>query len=1623
MKKLYENEEQPSHYYYMYKRLFLCIITNKIFIALFCFVEFIDIFSFTVGLVPDFFNLGKSYNDNDILLVKFLFKFSPFNNIFHLLVNEKDYTINKLPTFITIGIYILFWIFFYIFLFTFKDFDYDRESNFQKIKSIIIINFYSYVFLRILGILGIDCTISLILSIIFQNSYNYKDIILLFILIMLTIGDIFARLTYFTQFSVLLKFKFHKSDINKYPFDTFIGEQCDKVYVFIKILISIQYNYYFLNKKNVTIGLLFIDFLTLMGILSLGFYILYIFFIDTTNLVYITLNQITLFRIICINQCCVSIILFFIFYSHNSYILFTCFTLIYFVLQFIITLTNFSSYITSQAILSNNILGVCWFFQTNNIDQGNFITAWIVNHKINCTSKVCEICLELNIKNNEENFEGLDNSPVKKGKHKIKNIITNSILINDENKNLIESYNINSIIKAYPPFSFICKLLGIAYKNRHKYEKEDNLRLDFIYLTVLFLSQGNQHFRFFRKIFILSKKYKKYERVVSMLRTITELVKSSNKSLIDKYEFIKKNEDLQNDMIKYINDFENFIYFESKTPENYVNISNKFYQIEQNTNLEIIKRKNIEYDYQMVLLRYTYETLINSKIKSASEFDINYYADYINYHSLNDKIILMYFSFERRLFTIIRGSKEILPFSGKNFDYLFPEFFKNFGINGFIEKLKNDNITEGKNLIELISKDLVHNENIGYVSSFKIEYQVYPTIKTDELLINMNYLLNFSGIIIFKISHNTYQENLFSLSSNLFKFFGVTPEILYIISKEGIHIPMSSLFSEIGINISKTKNSRLFIHNKYLKLHKKILKVEGINECLNYKDIKNFSENFKKLIGEKKEIYFSLKKKFECDDSKNKYIVYYIKEQKKKKTGTIIDHLTTIMNSFNIHETLNTQDNEIIDVEEENNNNIEEDTIKKKKEKKNLLVTQNLSIFSQASMSAVSSKKGNASGIKGKIKNIKSNKKIKFQQIYYFTIGIFFYGLCIMILTLIFLVIILRQKNLFKKVFDLFQLFRQMQRSLEAISLSLFSNFCYYSGGNNSCVNYYKKYSYNLTHIYYSFQKVPLINDIIINDLNKRFEIANTVFNDFEKDVFRLNFKKINYIKQFSIQKYKILRTNDFINLLRENILFMDLIREYINWITQIINNNEYLTEKFSLFNIELNQQKSEYLYIAGNNSYLSQFQKNMYLIVLNCPLIHKGLDSSSTIIQDEFQLALNNLNNYLLGFFLALILLHIILYLICNLFLNIFLKVFKSKILQMNIRFEKKEFICFIRQRYSLLKNLCYLYQDNPNYLVSTINSSTNNYRQKLKENQNKSILESNDEKNNEKSINFPELNDNHFKTLIKNYQLIIALSFIFYFIYAIVFYIYIDLGKKKLFWLVKYSIINQQLDSLTYDNSNSLIYLILSNSSRYDIGERIYDKKNYDYLFEKMVELHQIIREKETMEEVYKNIFPPMNTLIDLNFINGKINDEVFSKVLLSLGSDLNSFLKVLCSHFIVSTVGDDTMFIKNVLYLLNQMYNKYFMGSFEEIQNQIDNSDLFDLYTFILIINKIMRYYFNQSIFTWEIEKVFNYFSSLIMPYLILNMILEVVIFVILNVFVISKIKITNNKLNAFIKSLTL
>ena len=1618
-----KKKENSNHFFYMYKRLFLCIFTHKIFIIIFCFGEFLDIFSCSLSIIPDFFNYNEIYSEKDVKIVKILYKISPYHYFLEQIFDYNKYSIKKIPAYITIFIFIIFWVIFYITLYSFGDFNYEHESLFNQIKSIFLINFYSYFFLRIIAIFGVNSLISLIFSIIFQKTYSFVDILILFLLIMLLIGDTLSKYSFFTEFSVLLKFKFQKSLINKYPFDTFFGEQYDKIFIFIKILICIQNNYYFQNKHQVNVLLLFIDFLILMGILSLGLYLLKMFFLNKDSLIYISLNDITLYRIIFINQSCVSIIFFFLFYDKDDYILFTCFSIIYFIIQVIISVTNFENYITSQAILSKNILGVCWFFQTNNIDHGTFITSWVVNHKINCEKFNCEICQELNEKEKEENFDGLDFSPKKKQKAKITKFHTTILKennISEEKSTFVESYNINSIMKAFPPFNFISKLLFIAHKQRHLFDNNDILRLDFLYLTVLFLSQSNQHFRFFRNIFILTKKYRNQERIVSMLRTITELVKNSNKDLIDRYFIIKKNEDLKNDMLKYIKDFQKFLNFEIKTPENYLKIANKFVSIKQHPNISSIIRKNNDYDYKMLVLRFIYESLINPKPKNSNEFDIGFYIDFLNFHYRKDKIILLSFSIERRAFTIIRGSKQILKYNGKNFDSLFPEFFKTYGINICIDKLKNADIKDKKNYIELLCKDLSSSEDYGFVNSLKIEYAVYPTIKIDELLIDMSYYNDYINVIIFKIENNI--ELLFSFSPLLFKYFGLTPEILDVLNKAGKNITFQEIFNVIN----STQNGRylcLFKNYSYFQLYKELMKVEGINECTNYigfnkSNILSFEEG-------NNEIYFSLSKKLSLDDQKRKLNIYFIKEQRRKNTGTLVDSKPQLKTTIMFSETLNLsktnyKTNESNDKSTSNENN--KDAIKKYNPKDNNLGGAPLSLFSQASMSALSFNKNNISGIKNVLNNKTEEKHKRYKQVTYFTLSIFIYGLCLMILAFTCLIFVLREKNVFKRLFDLFQYFKKFQRSIEITPLSLFANFCYFSKGNKECVNYYENYSKDIQNKKDSFKKIPLINIALQLDLPGRFEISLTSFKTFENEIYVLN---LNDIKNQEISKFKILINNSSIIIQREVLLFLDLIREYMNWLTYILQNN-YLEEKFALLNFTYNDNNQQIIITADNSTQLSQIKKNMYLVLLNNPMVNVGLEKICDTIQKKFQNSFNILKGYLFGFFIALLILHIILYFICYSFLFVLIKMLKLNIFPMNSQFENLKYITFIQDRFSNLKVLCELYSENPNQIINTITSDEEAFKKEIKDRiQNKNS--NNNDSNNDSKENvihktkLPEINDKHFIIIVQIYKIVITITFLLYFIYTIVFFICVDMSKRKLLWLVDYSNINQKLDSYTYDTFNSLIYLMLTNSSRYDIGKRTLNLENYDYLFEKMVELHQVIREKETMEVIHKNIFPPLNTQVDLNCLNAKIDDQVMRNALNQINIDLKDFLYIICENFPISTIGDDTMFIKNILYLLNQLYNKYYQGNFEDIQNLIQQPDLFNLYTFVLIINRIIRFYFNESIFKQEIDNIFHHFSNLIIPYLIFNMIWEIIIFIILNIFVIAKIKIMYNKLNHFIESL--
>ena len=86
-----------------------------------------------------------------------------------------------------------------------------------------------------------------------------------------------------------------------------------------------------------------------------------------------------------------------------------------------------------------------------------------------------------------------------------------------------------------------------------------------------------------------------------------------------------------------------------------------------------------------------------------------------------------------------------------------------------------------------------------------------------------------------------------------------------------------------------------------------------------------------------------------------------------------------------------------------------------------------------------------------------------------------------------------------------------------------------------------------------------------------------------------------------------------------------------------------------------------------------------------------------------------------------------------------------------------------------------------------------------------------------------------------------------------------------------------------------------------------------------------------------------------------------------------------------------------------------------------NQLHSAVLFDCYTLVLTLNRIIRFHFNNFIFIDEVNDVFDYFSTLIIIYLVFNMVFEIILFLLLNMGIIYQIKHNNKLMLDFISSL--
>ena len=1314
-----------------FKRSVVFLIKTKLAVFLTSIIEFVDLCTNVVDLTFQIFFYGKEYNYKDSHLSKILLAASPYQYFFNFITSdttESFFTRNIL----FIIVYAVLFVWFLIYFLSIRNGDLDAMPTFSKIIQKISINIFDFVLYRIIPIYAFDLLSREVMKAWLNEKADYVEYIRLFIALIILGVLLVLHIQYYSKISVWTNFRIIESYFAYYPYDSFFSAKCDMIFCTMKALIALEKNYVYYNGHKVDYVAEFFVVFLLVSFLGYACYLVYLFFFSY-QILYFFMTGFNMIRTLFIVFIVESVITRILLHNDGDYKSILVYMIIFLIFDLYIIFGQFYNYVLSKAIKSQNYLAVCWFIQANKIDIQQFITEWIANHRTVCFDKDCEICEELikghlalddtiNLENKTSNKEDNEKEP-------LTGTISNNAY-NTSNKHggaKKDNMNLNLIMKIYPPYQFNLKLINLSMKIKRSLGADDLIRLDFLYLTVLFLSNRNVEYRLFSKICNLIIQYYQNINVSVTLLLIFEIIRKSNLDLIKGYDLIKKNEDLRNSLKEYIKEYEEFIHFGAKSPENYLYISGKFREFKQLTkSIHTLFRKNIECNYQLLIMRYAYETLLHIKFKNMTPFDLGFFNDFIEYHYTKDKLFLVKYIIDRDTFTIIKGSKEVLKYQDSSLESIFPDYLKETGLELFKNQLENVEKNDQKPLFSFVIKDLFHNESFGFVDSFKMKYFVYPTNMINELLMQANFINSFTNIMLFEELEG--EHILFSFSSQLYKYFGITPNMTYILKKAGMYITFDVLFPKKKSKRGKGRETRHknalednnfeFEYKTYLPLYKRLLECDGLNDVSNYSQLKDKLNEISMMAQENKKLIFNIIPKEVFENCGIKYSIYHIKEQKrKKKYQNAMEKKSS--------EKLGSLAESEIDEEENNSDNFDE-----KYEGKGLNIS--MPTMSSVSLSRTSSSVKTNMG-KGK-KDEKADEKSKRQEtVNRYTIVILFFGLFLVVVSVIFLYLEVTENNKFKQLFQLFQTFKIFKQGIESSPLSLLSNYCYYNGSiNNStvstnntsnCLNFYTEYSNNLTEKYPDFNNFGnlTLNILIQKEISKKYDFIIATFNDYQKSIFNLDSGVINKISEITAFSYSITVDGNIVTLVQTDMNFISLCREFNNYITTLLDQDAYIKELFSLVRFAeenmTNIDLSKMIFISDYKESFTQTRKIMLLMLMAYPSIHIGLSESSTIMQNEFHSSLNNIEVLLIIFFVLQIVLNSILIGIFMMFLFVYVKMVKFNISTANKLFSDRNFLELQDRRIEQLKILSNLYQESPIKITERIEAIDNIYRRKTGE------------------------------------------------------------------------------------------------------------------------------------------------------------------------------------------------------------------------------------------------------------------------------------------------------------------
>ena len=1314
-------EINKSHIGNYLKNSVMYLLKSKYIYFIICLIESYDLLICLISLEEIFFYYNKNYFETKTLLKNILSQISPYLNYYSFQKESDGKGFDR--NYISIIIYIIFFLLFYLYLFLGTIEKKNKKNDIEILIDKICVNFFDFIFFRLTPLYGFDSITRGILRISGKKEYTVVDILIQLLLLCVFCFAIFTHLFYFRNVCIWNNFKVVNSYINLYPYERFYSQKYDIVFFTLKVFIALSQSYLEYNEDYINIIVTFITFIYIFIFYAFALYTLYLIFLSQDSLyMYMNFsNKLRIFFILLTFEC---LILRICLHASGDHIPYLVYLVILIIFNIYLVNAKFNEYLYTAANTSQNFLAVCWFVQSNEINRQDFIVEWISNHKNKCSldSSDCPICSKIKV-----DFD------IYSDKHllelKKENVENQYLNFNTKIKNkneLSKSEKRTLISNMFPPFLFFNSLINLVEKAKNKLSKDDTIRLDFIYLTTLFLNEEKDiDFIIFNKICHCLIKYQKKSQILTTFLLIFDLIRTSERFCNQKYEIIQKNEELRNSLAEYLKEYEEFILYKEKSPLNYYDISCKYKSFKDLLiTIHTYFKKNIECNYELILMRYIYETLINSK-KSyhIQPFDLNNYSEFLEFHFTNSRTFLLKYKIDQELFFIIKGSKEILKYQGNRFCLIFPEELRKIALNKFKSQLNDISENESKHIFEFIMDS--NFKNYGFIESFKMNYVIYPTNIINELFIQANYRVSYNHLIIFVKTNNT-EEALFSFSFQLYKFFGLTPQDLSLLYNYGVPISFQNIFNKKNENISKiykekenikeekNKIEYVFKYKYYLVLLKRILSFDIMKDSQNYSQIKEKEKQFEAFAKEDKDVIFQIYKKWECKNELKTYNIYTIKEVKKKRLKKNVGEKDlksksgySQLNDINDEEKSGLEGEESENDDEDNN---EFDYGEEMFEGKGMTMAG--SIMSSASLSRASSM--DSTRQKGKKDEKTEEKKAKQQQLYKTVYIILGFGIMLIIISVIFLILENMENTKFQNSIQLFHTFHIFKRGIETMPITILSNYKY-EINKMKCNNLYEEYSKNLG-IKYDYMSKLNLNKFLLLDTQKKLSTIITSFNDYQKEIHLLGEEMSNKIGQLKGKSYKLNTVQNELFFYKLDINLVSLGREYLNILSVLLENNAFVDEYFNLMSPGPDVGNMKTL-IRSNEGEINELDKNMILLLLVYPFLYNGLFTISSFILNQADNIVHSITNIYIVFYSILFVLHIILCGIGFIFLISFVNILKLSIINGNKLFENKQFLEFQEKRLSQIKIMKNLYTENPIKIMDKIEIIEDFYRNKNKE------------------------------------------------------------------------------------------------------------------------------------------------------------------------------------------------------------------------------------------------------------------------------------------------------------------